>query len=183
MIALGMGTDSKQYKPNRGNIPAAPEYSEIFTNSPLMPTAGFGYGFELTPEHHDFKPNNNKPPPNRLAGFMIAANLTTSMTRDTAPWRRVMSILCIVIMVLPTASWLPKSLILQFRLSSEEEVETVAETLGQTTVVRRKPLRRPNDGKRPVCRRWTLQLVLGHFPASSRGEFRFVNGTGAPLRC
>src|SRR5688500_18398923 len=87
-------------------------------------------------------------PPHRLAGFMIAANLNTSIIRETALWRRVMSILCIVIMLLPTASWLPKSLILQFRLSSEEEVETVAETLGQTTVVRRKPLRRPYGGKR-----------------------------------
>jgi hypothetical protein len=114
---------------------------------------------------------------------MIAANLNTSTLRETALWRRVMSVLCIVIMVLPTASWLPKRLILQVRLSSEEEVETVAETLGQTSVVRRKPFRRPSGGKRPLCRRFTPQMVLGHFPASSRGEFRFVNGTGAPLRC
>ena len=114
---------------------------------------------------------------------MIAANLNTSIIRETALWRRVMSILCIVIMVLPTASWLPKSLILQFRLSSEEEVETVAETLGQTTVVRRKPLRRPYGGKRPLCRQTTPHLPLGHCPVASRGEFRLVNGTGAPLRC
>lgn len=114
---------------------------------------------------------------------MIPANASPSL-RDEAPsWQRAVSVLCMLILLLPTASWLPASLMLQFRLGSEEEVETVGETLGETTEVRRKPLKSQKAGRPLVCRPTVSVLPLAFLPTADRSEYCSVNGTGALLRC
>lgn len=88
-----------------------------------------------------------------------------------------------LMILLPTASWLPANLIFQFRLASEEEVESHGVTLGATTEVRRKIVRLPKGRRLPLSQEASSRLHLAPWHSADHSEFRFVNGTGALLRC
>ena len=94
-----------------------------------------------------------------------------------------MCCLCVLAVSLPTATLLPFNLLQQFRLVSEEEVETGGLTLAEARVERRNPppvpVRQTHLAHRPNSSRGDLPGAC----AASRGEFRFLNGTGSRLLC
>jgi hypothetical protein len=86
-------------------------------------------------------------------------------------------------MLLPIASWLPGTLMVQFRLASEEEVHSAAETVAATSEVRRKTFTLPQHPKSPAHRHISARVLWQQFGLADRSEFRLLNGTGAALRC
>ncbi len=115
---------------------------------------------------------------------MPAAALTARSSLQ-ARWRVLFCGLCMLVMAVPSAGWLPLGSLLSLRVDCEEDAETVDETDIEATEERRflaaapkacaclLPVLRPASS----CRPWS-SLV-----ASDRSEYRSLNGTGSPLLC
>lgn len=115
----------------------------------------------------------------------ILSQMTT--LRDNSPALRssgqlLTSCLCILALALPSATLLPFNFLQQFRLQSEEDVQT-GETDTEATEQRRRqasprqhrivPADRQDSSRRPQIFR----------AVADRSEFGRRNGTGASLRC
>ena len=135
------------------------------------------------PSHRDGHSLIPLNPATILLPFSMISFMTTHSPITRERWRSLVSVLCMVVLMAPTASCLPLSLVLQFRLVSEEEVHTVGETLVVTTEVRRKTAKLPKSRPWPIAHDALARVRSSHVPAGDQSEHRLLNGTGAPLRC
>ncbi len=113
----------------------------------------------------------------------LFSNRQNSHAGQLSGWRSVVCYFCTLVMFLPIATLLPLNLMQQFRLASEEEAHTPGVTVAETRDERRKPPTRL-EGRMDSAKSSTFpRMRIGRSSTAARGEYRFLNGTGAQLLC